>query len=308
VCARRLKLDHLALLLAGRTAAQKEKQAGTGHLRRQQTTRLPAAPDPLAVAHLARRASLASKPSTATRRLDEMVEQTLGFDGVLALHRAIAVLENRAIPERLGALGERVNALIPAPEEVKRLGADVGKRLLVDNVDPVLALSMATKESAAHFERLKDWESLSPKERLLTTTGLTANLAEIVGVVSPPPINVGAQLAAVGLQLVTMATEHSESIEGVTQRVKAAEPTRRVLDHVAGRRGVLAQRVEDAWVTLASRLARQGPRRRGPWLHPYVQRLFASSLFRQLKRQRLTRRAVHTLEQTILRLLRFLRF
>lgn len=295
VRARRLKLDHLAMMLAARSPqASPPARGGTEHLGRRQTMDLAGA-------------SAAGNMPAATRRLNQLVEQTLGFEGVVALHRAVHLLEDRAIPERLSELGERVNALIPAPDEAKRLGAEVGKRLLVDNVDPVLALSMATKESAAHFERLKDWESLDAKARLLTTTGLTASLAEIVGVVSPPPINVGAQLASVGLQLVALATEHSESIEGVTQKVKRAETTRRAVGVWSEQRSVLAHRLEEAWTELAVRLARGPNNKRRLALLLQWREVFETEIWLRFNRQRQRSGWVLALEGAIIAWLKRLR-
>jgi hypothetical protein len=307
VRSRRLKLDHLAMHTSARVSPPPPLSTDTGRLPRQQTGRFSAAGSQLAAAHLAHRRPQNPADPSSRRRLDQMVEQALELDGVLVLQRAIDVLEDRAIPERLSALGERVNELIPAPEEVKRLGAEVGKRLLVDNVDPVLALSVATKESAEHLERLKTWESLSAKERLMTTTGLTANLAEIVGVVSPPPINVGAQLASVGLQLMTLATEHSDSIEGVTQRVKTSEPTRRVMSELSGRGVVLAQRVEDAWSELSFRLARHRESKRWVAVLHQLREAFDSDLMRRLRRHPWSRASVLRLEHAVLVWLKRLR-
>jgi hypothetical protein len=219
-----------------------------------------------------------------TGRLESLVGQALGADGVVALRQAVAVLEDRALPERLVGLTARVTAMVPGEDGVVRLGADVGKRLIVNNLNPVLALSVAARESAQHLEQLKRWEALTPRERLVATTNLTANLAEIVGAVTPPPVNVGAQLAAAGLQLVSLASEHGETLEGVARQAAAAEPARRVLGEVATQGAVLAHRVQAAWGELSERLKVKPPRAPAA-----LQRIFDSRQYQHLKRHPVSR-------------------
>jgi hypothetical protein len=226
-----------------------------------------------------------------TGRLEALVGQALGADGVVALRQAVAVLEDSGLPSRLAGLTERVTAMVPGDDGVARLGADVGKRLLVNNLNPVLALSVAARESAQSLEQLKNWEAMTPRERLVATTNLTANLAEIVGAVTPPPVNVGAQLAAAGLQLVSLASEHGDTLESVARQAAAAEPSRRVLGEVAGQGAVLAHRVQAAWGELSERL-----KARPPQAPAALQRVFDSREYQRLKRHPVSRGLARGLE------------
>jgi hypothetical protein len=318
---RDLKIQHLALMLAARPAQaapvapptpasplparssealreahlQLRQRVGRGHrhtgsLKASGTGDLPGGtasqpPSPAPATPAAPRPRPASPAGgLGTARLESLVGQALGADGVVALRRAVAVLEDRALPDRLVGLTARVTAMVPGEDGVVRLGADVGKRLIVNNLNPVLALSMAARESAQHLEQLKRWEALTPRERLVATTNLTANLAEIVGAVTPPPVNVGAQLAAAGLQLVSLASEHGETLEGVARQAAASEPARRVLGEVATQGTVLAHRVQAAWGELSERLKTKPPR-----APAVLQRIFDSRQYQHLKRHPVSR-------------------
>lgn len=228
-----------------------------------------------------------------TARLEQLVAGALGAESVIALRQAITVLEDKELPGRLSGLTAHVTALVPGDDGVVRLGADIGKRLIVNNLNPVLALSVAARESAAEFENLKRWEALTPKERLVSTANLTANLAEIVGAVTPPPVNFGAQLAAAGLQLVSLATEHGETLEDVATKaaqVSQSQPARRVLAELNDQGAVIAHRVNAAWEELQGRL-KQPPRAPAS-----LQRIFDSKGYQRLKRHPVTRSLARSAE------------
>lgn len=231
--------------------------------------------------------------SLGTGRLEHLVAGALGADGVLALRQAVSLLEDKELPGRLSGLTAHVTALVPGDDGVVKLGADVGKRLIVNNLNPLLALSVAARESAAELENLKRWEALTPKERLVSTANLTANLAEIVGAVTPPPVNFGAQLAAAGLQLVSLATEHGETLEDVATKaaqVTQTQPARRVISELNDHGAVIAHRVSAAWGELQGRL-KQPPR-----APEVLQRLFDSRGYQRLKRHPVTRSLARSAE------------
>ncbi|MEB3198321.1 MAG: hypothetical protein VKP62_14070 [Candidatus Sericytochromatia bacterium] len=338
--ARQLKIAHLAQMFAGREALAREAappaaapeasplspplsppregtkrlaspakpanpRAATGPLGRVSTGGLKPKPD-VRARHLELRRNAAGAgagaPPATGEKLDRLVANALGQEGVVALRQAIAVIEDAALPARLQALTARVTDMVPGADGVVRLGADVGKRVLVSNLDPITALSLAAKESAANLERLKQWSDLSHKERMLATTSLTANLAELVGAVTPPPVNFGAQLASAGLQLVNLAVEHTDSLETVTAGAVQGEATRRVLGEVGDRSAVLAHRVKEAWGDLATRLdTLKTTRPRAPVA---LQRVFDSQSYDQFRQHPATKGLATGLENLVYNLTR----
>jgi hypothetical protein len=297
--------------------AMRKQQLGTGHLGqgRGGTGRLPspgtgplpgvvppegpaagAAPNDIRLQHLAMRRKqlgtgrLDGPGPDGHAKLEKMVEAALGAEGAISLRATIEALEDRAVSSKLAALTDRVSELVPGNEGMIKLGADVGKRALVNSLNPVLALSIAAKESAEKIDTLRKWNDLSTKERMAATAGLSANLAEILGAVTPPPVCFGAQVAAVGLTLVSLATDHSDTIEDVAAKAAGAETSRKVASEISERGAVLASQVKAAWGELGERLEtiKAGKKLR-PRAPKQLQLVFDSKRFKKLKKNPTTR-------------------
>jgi hypothetical protein len=233
-----------------------------------------------------------------------MVGAAMSSDGVVALRQTIEALDDKQIPAKLSALTAKVTDLVPGSDGVVRLGADVGKRMIVNSLNPMLALSIAAKESAEKIDTLKKWNDLSTKERMAATAGLSANLAEIIGAVTPPPVNFGAQVAAAGLTLVSLATEHSDTIEDVGSRVANTETSRKVANEVSERGAVLAYKVKAAWDELGDRMEAMKAGKLKPRAPAQLQKLFDSRRFKKLKNHPATRSVATGFENLIYNLTR----
>ena len=254
----------------------------------------PPSPNDIRLQHLAMRQQ---PPARGTGRLDpaeaggarleRMVEAALGFDGAIALRQTIEALDDKGMSAKLSNLTDRVTDLVPGHEGVAKLGMDVGKRMLVNNLNPVLALSVAAKESAEKIDTLKKWNELSTKERMAATAGLSANLAEILGAVTPPPVNFGAQIAAAGLTLVSLATDHSDTIEDVANKAATSESGRKVASELSERGAVVAHQVKLAWEELGERI--KTGKKLKPRAPQQLQNLFDSPRFKKLKKNPTTR-------------------
>lgn len=278
---------------AGRLGTSRLPGVGTGDLPGG-AAKPAAGPNDVRLQHLAMRQQ---QPSRGTGRLDapeggqrleRMVEAALGLDGAIALRQTIEALEDKTVSTKLAALTDRVTELVPGQHEgVAKLGVDVGKRMLVNNLNPVLALTVAAKESAERIDTLKKWNELSTKERMAATAGLSANLAEILGAVTPPPVNFGAQIAAAGLTLVSLATDHSDAIEDVATKAAATEPSRKVANELSERSAVLAYQVKAAWEELGERI--KTGKKLKPRAPKQLEQLFDSPRFKKLKKNPTTR-------------------
>lgn len=255
----------------------------------------PAQPNDIRLQHLALRQQQAQPRGTGRldvgdvgpAKLEKMVEAALGLDGAIALRATIEALEDKTVSTKLTALTDKVTELVPGHEGVAKLGVDVGKRMLVNNLNPVLALTVAAKESAEKIDTLKKWNELSTKERMAATAGLSANLAEIIGAVTPPPVNFGAQIAAAGLTLVSLATDHSDTIEDVAAKAASNENTRKVASELTERGAVVAHQVKAAWEELGERI--KTAKKARPRAPKQLQQLFDSKKFQDLKKNPSTR-------------------
>ena len=251
----------------------------------------PVAPGDMRLQHLAMRQAPRGTgrldPGDGGARLDRMVEAALGLDGAIALRQTIEALEDKTVSTKLTALTDRVTDMVPGSEGMAKLGVDVGKRMLVNNLNPVLALSVAAKESAERIDTLKKWNDLTNKERMAATAGLSANLAEILGAVTPPPVNFGAQIAAAGLQLVSLATDHSDAIEDVATRAAGSESSRKVASELSERGAVVAHQVKLAWEELGERI--KTGKKLKPRAPKQLEQLFDSPRFKKMKKNPTTR-------------------
>lgn len=225
--------------------------------------------------HLAMRAK--AKGSNGTRPLDKLeksVEAVLGEKGAVRLRQSIKALEDKALPGRLGALADSINSLLPeGSERYLKLGAEVGKQVLQNNVNPVLAVGMSLKEAGERLKELEKWGELSNKERIANMAMLTSNLSEILGAVTPPPVNYGIQVLGAGMLLMGMATEHSECVEDLAKVTGA--------DKLAKSKatGPLASRVQEAWDELGERLKKKAK----PRLPAQLQAVIESPMWKQAK-------------------------
>lgn len=277
-------------------------QRGTGQLSPlppEGPGRPPVAPGDIRLQHLALRQQQQqqAQPVRGTGRLDpaeaggarleRMVEAALGIDGAIALRQTIEALDDKGMSTKLSALTDRVTELVPGHEGMAKLGVDVGKRMLVNNLNPVLALTVAAKESAEKIDTLKKWNELSTKERMAATAGLSANLAEILGAVTPPPVNFGAQIAAAGLTLVSLATDHSDAIEDVATKAATSESGRKVASELSERGAVVAHQVKMAWEELGERI--KTGKKLKPRAPQQLQNLFDSPRFKKMKKNPTTR-------------------
>ncbi|MDB5101964.1 MAG: hypothetical protein JWM80_6385 [Cyanobacteria bacterium RYN_339] len=225
--------------------------------------------------HLAMRAKQQKGGPSGTKKLDKLersVAGALGEKGALKLRQSLKALEDKALPGKLSALADQVNKLLPeGSEHYARLGAEVGKQVIMNNLNPVLAVSMAVKESADRLEKLKDWDKLSNRERVANMALLTSNMAEILGAVTPPPVNFGVQVMGAGLLLVGMASEHSEVVEDLAKAAGGGK--------VAEAGNQIASRVKNAWEELNDRLSAK----KRPKLPRQVQSVLESEGWKKLK-------------------------
>jgi hypothetical protein len=245
--------------------------------------------------HLAMRAKQ-QKDGGGTKKLDKLeksVAGAMGEKGALKLRQSLKALEDKALPGRLGALADQVNRLLPeGSEHYAKLGADVGKQVLMNNLNPVLAVSMAVKESAERLEKLKDWDKLSNKERVANMALLTSNMAEILGAVTPPPVNFGVQVMGAGMLLVGMASEHSDVVEDLAKVAGGAKMAE------AGTQ--IAARVKDAWEELNDRLAAK----KKPKLPRQVRSVIESEAWKQMKKHPAGRHVAEGTENVLYNLAR----
>lgn len=322
-----MRAKHLAMRKPGAPGAPgKPPAAGTGRLPAAGTGRLPGLPPSgtqafapgqpspgqppqgpvqpgdMRLQHLAMRQRAAGTGTGTGRlpdpdgqaRLERMVGAAMSSDGIVALRQTIEALEDKQIPAKLSALTNRITELVPGSDGVLKLGADASKRMIVNSLNPMLAISIAAKESAEKIDTLKKWNELSTRERMAATAGLSANLAEIIGAVTPPPVCFGAQVAAAGLTLVSLATDHSETFEDVGARVANTETSRKVASEVSERGAVLAQQVKAAWGELGDRMDQlKAGKRKAP---AQLQKVFDSRRFKKLKQHPATKSVATGLE------------
>jgi hypothetical protein len=217
----------------------------------------------------------------------------MGEKGAVKLRQSLKALEDKALPGKLSALADSVNKLLPeGSEHYAKLGADVGKQVLMNNLNPVLAVSMAVKESAERLEKLKDWDKLSNKERVANMAMLSSNMAEILGAVTPPPVNFGVQVMGAGMLLVGLASEHSEAVEDIAKVAGA--------NKVAEAGTQIASRVKNAWEELNDRLAAK----KRPKLPRQVQSMIESEAWKQMKQNPAGRRVAEGAENVMYNLAR----
>lgn len=189
--------------------------------------------------------------TSKTGRLEAMVASTLDDKGALRLKASLAALEDTNLPGKLSSLTDSINKLVPGSEGILKIGGGMGKKLVVDNLNPLLALSLAAKESAERINNLKKWNELTHKERVTEMVFLSGSLAEILGAVTPPPVNYGAQVMGVGLSLVGLAAENSDSLE---EGAKAAAANNETLQKASETSQAIANQVRGAWNELGGRL------------------------------------------------------
>ena len=218
--------------------------------------------------HLALRATAKKAPQTVPEADDPV------------LKRVLNCLRDQRIQGRLAELTQSINQMVPGGEGAVKLGSEIGKKVLVDNLNPVLALSLSTKEAVSRIDTLRKWHALTGKERLTALTALSGNLAEILGALTPPPVNVSVQVVGAGLSLMSMAAEHSETLE--TMAKQGGELAQRQVRRIIGPQAGVSASVQGAWQTLGARLEGQAvplrPALAAPWRW-----FFASRFYQTLK-------------------------
>lgn len=240
--------------------------------------------DAMKLAHLALRnqAQRTNDPEGAdasAAKVEAVVAQRMGTEGVKALRETFAAIQDAALPGKLQELSLRVNQLVPGVNTMD-LGLDVGKRMVVNSLNPVLAITVGLAESAERIKKLQDWGNLTPQERLSNVANLTGNLAEILGALTPPPLNVGVQALGAGMALVGLASEHLEVGE-VSKALGRHENVRRTANQMADGASSAASRVSEAWGELSDRL--EASRLKRPKLPAPMQSLFGSPTWGKLK-------------------------
>ena|GEM_PF-6097176 len=225
--------------------------------------------DGLKAQHLALRATAKKAPQTVPESDDPVLKRVLNS------------LRDQRIQGRLAELTQSINQMVPGGEGAVKLGSEIGKKVLVDNLNPILALSLSTKEAMSRIDTLRKWHALTGKERLTALTALTGNLAEILGALTPPPVNVSVQVVGAGLSLMSMAADHSETLETIAKQ--GGELAQRQVRRIIGPQAGLSASVQGAWQTLGARLAGQAVPQRPALAAPW--RWFFASRFYQILKQ-----------------------
>lgn len=230
--------------------------------------------------HLAMRAKAKGGNTRDLGKLQKTVEAALGEKGALRLGQSIKALEDKALPGKLSALAESVNKLLPeGSERYAKLGAEVGKQVLQNNLNPLLAISLSVKEVGERLGELEKWDELSNKERVANMAMLTSSMAEILGAVTPPPVNYGIQVMGAGMLLMGMAAEHSEVVEDVA-KLGGEKAHKAVSTGMDGASGQIAGRVRQAWDELNDRLATK----KKPRLPGQLQNVVDSDMWKSVKK------------------------
>jgi hypothetical protein len=206
--------------------------------------------------HLAMRAKAKGTSTGSLDKLSKTIEAAIGQKGALRLRESIKALEDKALPGKLTALAATVNRLMPeGSAHYAKLGLEVGKQVVQNNVNPFFAVSMALHEIGERLGELDKWDELSNKDRIANMAMITSNVAEILGAVTPPPVNYGIQVMGAGMLLMGMATEHSEAVEDLAKVAVGEKGAKVVEKGVNDASNQIANRVKNAWDELNDRLA-----------------------------------------------------
>jgi hypothetical protein len=204
----------------------------------------------------------------------------------------LASRSRRAQPQQLAALREAARAarLAPAPRHpvgklvlpsaldavdtpklaklaasVQALAKEGTKQVVLNQLNPVMAVTVAAAESANRVKHLRRWNELNPKERLIHTTGLVANLADIVGALTPPPASVAAQALGAGMSLMLIAAEGSEGVTKLKPRpAPPAAPEKPGTGKLGEWGDNLSHNLHDRWQAFTARVEKKLPPRRPP--------------------------------------------
>lgn len=133
-----------------------------------------------------------------------------GVQSALDLPHAIGSLKDGASKEELITLSKDVLGTTRGVEAVANLG---GKSVL-GKFNPVVAVAGAVTDGADRINKLKDWGNLSTKDKISNIAGLGADVADVIGAVTPPPIKFAAMGISAGLGLVSLGAQNWDKISG----------------------------------------------------------------------------------------------
>lgn len=122
------------------------------------------------------------------------------------LAAAAAALERQATTDRLVGLAASLRRHLPAPD-LGLLAKEGARQVVTNNLDPVSAAALAVSDAGLRMRAMGRWGELQDAERVAHVAAFAANMADVVGVVTPPPANFAAQAMGLGLALVAMAAD-----------------------------------------------------------------------------------------------------
>lgn len=129
------------------------------------------------------------------------------------------------LAEKAGKLDDLMTATVDvthiggfqfAGKSVELLGNNVA--LEATKKVPVLGALASTVDGVARVgDMVHNWDKMSTKDRIANVTGVAADVATDVALVTPPPIDVVAGGLAIGLNVVSLGAEHWDQIQAGAQ-------------------------------------------------------------------------------------------
>lgn len=133
-----------------------------------------------------------------------------GVQSALDLPNAIGALKDGASKDELVHLSKDVLGTTRGVEAVANLA---GKSVL-GKFNPVVAVAGAVTDGADRVNKLKDWGNLSTQDKISNIAGLGADVADVIGAVTPPPIKFAAMGISAGLGLISLGAQNWDKISG----------------------------------------------------------------------------------------------
>jgi hypothetical protein len=185
--------------------------------------------------------------------------------GKLALRHTLDRMDEQKTNLKLASLAASIQELVPDTKALGALAREGTKQVIMNQLNPVMAATMAAAESANRLKHLRRWQELGGRERMIHVTGLMASLADIVGALTPPPASIAAQAMGAGMSLMMIASEGSEGVTKLAPPRPPAAPEQKKGTGKLGEWGDnLSHNLLDRWQTFTARVEKKLPPRRPP--------------------------------------------